>query len=433
MKRIAGLGAALAVLVAAAALSLSQSSPSTSGGAGDLRVDVEEKNPWTNLKLNNDPREFRFALISDRTGGHRAGVFSKAIERINLLQPEFVVSVGDLIEGYTEEKEKMTEQWKEFNGFVKKLQMPFFYVPGNHDISNPVMEKEWTRTLGRRYYHFTYRNVLFLMLDTEDPPEKGKDAPKDPIRIGEEQLAYVKKTLDANRDVRWTIVSLHKPLWYALESENSRWNDVEKLLAGRNYTVFAGHVHRYLKSVRQGMNYYMLATTGGGSKLRGPRYGEFDHITWVTMKKEGPIVANLMLDGIVSDTLQVADSEEPGVPAKNRKAVHATTVKVLYKGKPLTNAVVVFYSYSATTKKYSRSSDAMTEADGSSAMSTYTAFDGVPAGDYTVTITWQEPRYDESGKPTPNKLPAKYAKTQDSPLKATIKAGERNTVSFELE
>ena len=64
--------------------------------SGDLKIDVEGKNPWTNLRLNNDPREFRFAVISDRTGGHRPQVFSKAIERLNLLQPEFVVTVGDL-------------------------------------------------------------------------------------------------------------------------------------------------------------------------------------------------------------------------------------------------------------------------------------------------------------------------------------------------
>jgi 3',5'-cyclic AMP phosphodiesterase CpdA len=433
MNRLLGLGAAVAVFIAAAALSLSQSSTSPSAKSGELRVEVEDRNPWTNLKLNNDSREFRFAIVSDRTGGHRAGIFTKAIERLNLMQPEFVVSVGDLIEGYTEDREKMTDQWKEFNGYIGKLQMPFFYVPGNHDISNPVMEKEWTRTLGRRYYHFVYRNVLFLMLDSEDPPEKGKDAPKNPVRISDEQIAYIKKTLDANKDVRWTIVALHKPLWFALETEKSRWLDIEKLLAGRDYTVFAGHVHRYLKSVRQGMNYYMLATTGGGSKLRGPRYGEFDHLTWVTVKKDGPVIANLMLDGIVSDTLQVADTDEKGVPTKNRKPVHTATVKVVYKGKPVPNAVVVFYTHDAKAKKYNRISDALTEEDGTSAMSTYTAFDGVPEGEYTVTITWQEPRFDETGKPTPNKLPAKYGKTAETPLKAVIKAGEKNVLTFELE
>ena len=39
--------------------------------------------------------------MSDRTGGNRWGVFQDAIFKLNLLQPEFVMSVGDMIQGYT--------------------------------------------------------------------------------------------------------------------------------------------------------------------------------------------------------------------------------------------------------------------------------------------------------------------------------------------
>src|SRR5262245_54666540 len=173
MKRVIGLCVAGAVLIVAAAMSMNEK-VRTSSAVPELSIEVEQANPWTNLKLNNDSREFRFAVVSDRTGGHRPQIFSKAIERLNLMQPEFVVSVGDLIEGYTEEKDKLDTQWKEFNSYVSKLQMPFFYVPGNHDVSNPVQEKDWAKRLGKRYYHFVYRNVLFLMLDTEDPPSKEK-------------------------------------------------------------------------------------------------------------------------------------------------------------------------------------------------------------------------------------------------------------------
>ena len=435
MKRLLALGAAVLVLVAAAAWSVSQP-PASSAPSSALRIDVEEKNPWTNLKLNNDPREFRFAIVSDRTGGHRPQIFSKAVERLNLLQPEFVVTVGDLIEGYTEEKEKMESQWKEFHDYVKKLQMPFFYVPGNHDIANPLMEKEWIRTLGRRYYHFVYRGVLFLMLDSEDPPERGtkaKEADRNAIRISEEQVAYVRKTLEANRDVRWTIVSLHRPLWYMQEFDKSRFGEVEKLLAGRNYTVFAGHIHRYQKFVRQGMNYYQLATTGGGSKLRGVNYGEFDHLTWVTMKKDGPIIANVMLDGVLDESLKVADTAEEGVPTKDRKPVQPATVKVIYKGKPVAGAWIAFHTYNKTTKKYTRVSEGTADEDGTAAMSTYKAFDGVPEGEYTVTVVWQVPRFDITGKPTENRLPPQYATTAGSPLKAVVQKAEKSTFTLDLD
>ena len=34
-------------------------------------------------------------------------MFSRAVKQVNLLQPEFVVCVGDLIEGYTENRERL--------------------------------------------------------------------------------------------------------------------------------------------------------------------------------------------------------------------------------------------------------------------------------------------------------------------------------------
>src|SRR5262249_11046626 len=352
----------------------------------------------------------------DRTGGHRAKVFSQAVERLNLLQPQFVVSVGDLIEGYTDDKEKLAEQWQEFEGYVRKLQMPFFYVPGNHDVSNKTQDKEWGEKFGRRYYHFVYKNVLFVLLSSEESTGKGKDIGK----ISANQINYVKKVLDSNRDVRWTIVALHRPLWTESNGEKNGWIEVEKLLEGRRYTVFAGHLHHYRKYVRNGMAYYQLATTGGGSKMRGLRYGEFDHIAWITMKKDGPVIANVMLDGVYPEDMTVPESEEKGVPERNRKKTHPAAGRILYEGKPVPNATVVLWTYNAKTKKYSRAADALSESNGSYRLSTYRAFDGAPEGDFTVTATWREPQFDQRGKPTPDKLPERYAKPETSPLKATV-------------
>jgi hypothetical protein len=84
--------------------------------------------------------------------------------------------------------------------------MPFFYVPGNHDVSGEIVEEAWKERFGRRYYHFVYKNVLFLILCSDDP--HGKLG-----HIGDEQIAYVKKTLESNRNVHWTIAYVHRPLW----------------------------------------------------------------------------------------------------------------------------------------------------------------------------------------------------------------------------
>ena len=44
---------------------------------------------------------------------------------------------------------------------------------GNHDLTGKVLQDAWDERLGRRYYHFRYKDVLFLVLDTEDnTPER---------------------------------------------------------------------------------------------------------------------------------------------------------------------------------------------------------------------------------------------------------------------
>ena len=100
-------------------------------------------NPWTHLDFQNDPSHFTFAIVSDLTGGYREGVFEAAVDRLQLLRPEFTASVGDFIEGYTEDREEIARQWDAFDAMLGPLSAPFFYVPGNHDYSNAVMAEVW--------------------------------------------------------------------------------------------------------------------------------------------------------------------------------------------------------------------------------------------------------------------------------------------------
>ncbi len=243
--------------------------------------------PVTDKSFNNDQGIFRFAIMSDRTGGMQPGIFKQAIDKVNLMQPEFVVSVGDLIDGYTEDSTIWNAQWDEFDAIVKNLDMPFYYLPGNHDASNKLMIEAWHKRLGKDYYHFKYKDVLFLALNTDELEGGG---------IGLEQVAYAKKVLAENQDVKWTLVFMHRPLWSY--GDRSGYDDIEKALGKRPYTVFSGHHHHYRYKMQNGMEHFTLATTGGGSNLRGANVGEFHHITWVTMKEDGPTVAHVELLGI---------------------------------------------------------------------------------------------------------------------------------------
>jgi hypothetical protein len=309
MRRIL-LGATALGLAAVAAVYSARQAPANAPGAGanPMDIQVESKNPWTSLALNNQPRNFQFAIVTDRTGGHRPGVFADAVRKLNLLQPEFVISVGDLIEGYSEDSGQWALEWAEFQGKLQQLQMPFFYVPGNHDLSNPRMAENWKRKFGRAFYEFRYHDALFVALNSEDPPDSK------PYRFGPEQIRWFSDVLSRNQDVRWTFVFMHKPAWVFADDdpEQTGWNAVERALSDRKFTVFAGHVHNYARFVRNGRDYIMLATTGGSSKLRGKADGEFDQFVWVTMKDSEPIVANLLLDGIEDKNVRTLPIPKPG-------------------------------------------------------------------------------------------------------------------------
>ena len=300
-----------AALVALAAFAL------VSHGA-DARIDASTAGaqaPWTNLAADDADGNFHFLVVGDRQGNVRPGVFASAMPKANLLAPAFVVSVGDLISGYAEDQAQLDRQWDEFEGIVAGLESPFFYVAGNHDMSNALMAETWRRRFGPSYYRFVYKGVLFLVLNSElfgmaATPDRPVPGPWTQA----EQLAFVKQTLEEFPAPRWTFVFLHQPLWELAHRSRDDWQLVEEMLGNRDYTVFAGHRHRYAKAVRNDRKYFILATTGGNSALRGSVYGEFDHLVWVTMTTKGPRIANLMLDGIEDEDVT---AHPPGLPNLN--------------------------------------------------------------------------------------------------------------------
>ena len=184
--------------------------------------------PWTHLNFYNDPKNFKFAIVSDRAGGMRPGIFPDAARKLNLILPEFVMSVGDFIPGNTADRAQLEKEWAEFDAELKPLKVPFFFVPGNHDINNDVMRDVWNERSGVPYYSFVYKNVLFLALDSTG--EKGDIVP-------DCQVESMKKALEKYPDARWTFVFLHHPLW--LYDAPTGFAKVEKLLEGRQ-----AHGHR---------------------------------------------------------------------------------------------------------------------------------------------------------------------------------------------
>ena len=403
--------------------------------AEGFQIQVEEKNPFTGLKPNAAPEQFQFAIISDRTGSHRPGVFSKAVQQINLLQPEFVMSVGDLIEGSQDPKVNR-EQWNEFNSYTSQFQMPFFYVTGNHDAANPALSAVWKEKYGRKSYHFTYKNCLFITLNTND--ENGED-PKVASsfrkeRIGKEQLERVAGAIKDNPNVQHTFVFLHHPIWTAKDTKANGWDGIEELLGDRATTIFCGHIHTFRKFVRKGRNLYQLATTGGGSSMRGVEYGEFDQVAWVTVKKDGPVISHINLDGIYKEDLSPFESTETGREEAVPKELTRVYGTATLQGKPAEGLLAVFTEIPADAKTRPYSGNARTTKKGTFEVYANRGAPGLKPGKYKVHfVPAPSLVVDPNKKAVENPIPERFRSGATTPLVIDVPKGDGSSFTFNLE
>ncbi|OCC23354.1 metallophosphoesterase [Croceicoccus estronivorus] len=299
---------------------------------------AQEAVGWTEPP-RSDPDTIRFIVIGDRTGLARPGVFEQAVKQADGLRPEFVINVGDLIEGYTSDAAELAREWNEIDAAIAATRTPFFFVAGNHDLGNQLMLDSWRRQRGEPYYAFTWKGALFLVLDTEDPPidmppafaaqfhqlaaamkvdpkgaeeqlgaaladvnAKRASGASDPAmkamesaRFSDKQVQWAIDVLRRHADARWTFVLMHKPAW---KLNSAQFTEIETALGDRGYTVIAGHNHYYAYEQRNGRDYITMGTAGAVSHQHGP--GEMDHLAWVTLENDdAPSISLLKLTGIL--------------------------------------------------------------------------------------------------------------------------------------
>jgi hypothetical protein len=172
-------------------------------------------------------------------------------------------------------------------------------------VSNDVMREHWLTRHGVLHYHFRYRDVLFVVLDTQDPPqtagELAMEGPMDwlgtmPAHISEAQAAWAEEVIHANADVRCTVLSMHMPAWQG--DGHPALDRIRGALGDRPYTMFAGHTHNYRRMVVDGRDHIRLGNTGGVWVHDGDE-GNWDHVTTVTVTPTGLKIANVILDGVL--------------------------------------------------------------------------------------------------------------------------------------
>ena len=111
-------------------------------------------------------------------------------------------------------------------------------------------------------------------------------------------------------------------------------------------------------------------------------------------------------------------------PPANLKQTFPVKGKVLVDGQPAADVQIDCLPATGIDKSNPSVSTAKTDKDGTFALSTYKAGDGVPEGDYVLTFQWVTLKRFQQGGPEEDKLNGRYTNPQASTVKFTVKKGQ---------
>ncbi|XAM01731.1 metallophosphoesterase [Phycisphaeraceae bacterium D3-23] len=272
---------------------------------------ITNRDSRVQLPLTDEQDAFFFVVFGDRTGGPADGVqvLAQAVADTNLLKPDLVMTVGDMIQGYNNTAGWLA-QMREYKGIMEELDCEWFPVAGNHDIywrgpGKPEGEHEdnYEEHFGPLWYAFEHKDCWFVILHSDEGGADGRFEFGRPEsqRMSEEQFGWLTQTLESAADAPHVFIFLHHPRWNG-GGYGDDWQRVHALLAeaGNVSAVFAGHVHRMSHDgLRDGIEYVTLATTGGHQPGLVPGAGYLHHFDVVTVRGDDIGLAAIPVGGVM--------------------------------------------------------------------------------------------------------------------------------------
>ena len=253
----------------------------------------------TRVEPGSEPQGvFTFAFLADihlQPELEAGKGFRKAIDMVNQLKPDFVITGGDLIMDALETGYSRADSlYRMYGRFSAHFSMPVYNTIGNHDIlgwsggsgippSHPLFGKGmYVKRLGRTFYSFDYGGWHFIVLDSV---ERGTDRGYTG-RIDKQQLEWIRKDLSMLKRDTPIAVSTHIPLVSVIPQlregpgkgispsemvANSR--EVLELFGGHDLRlVLQGHLH-LIEEIKVGGTTYITAGAVSGKWWRGDRRG----------------------------------------------------------------------------------------------------------------------------------------------------------------
>jgi len=242
--------------------------------------------------LTEPKNDFRFSIMGDRTGGATHQIYGRVWREVDLLHPDFVINVGDTIEGGGDQVAET--QWQELRPIWERYNhYPLYFTPGNHDIFSDTSRKLYERESKRpSFYSFDYQEAHFTVLDNSRTTD-----------LSAEQLEFLEKDLEANKDKNPKLIFFHKPYWIATLKLGADMplHQIAKKYGVEN--IISGHGHQFVRIVRDGIAYMEVGSSGGQMRAalergHGFKEGRFYHHVWGRVKGRKVHFTVKEIDGI---------------------------------------------------------------------------------------------------------------------------------------
>lgn len=232
--------------------------------AGMPFLSFSSQKPKNEPKENSKDTSFEFSFLTDihlKPEMNAPLGFQMAIDKVNELNPDFVITGGDLVydvmRGDYARSEMLFDLYQKMS---RGFNMPVFNCIGNHDLFAIYAESPegadhpdykygmWERYFGKTYYSFDHKGWHFIVLNSLDvTEEKGYKGV-----FQAEQLDWLAEDLKNTPQSTPIVVTTHIPVlsthWQLkgqqgnVGVENSQ--EVFRLLENHNLKlVLQGHIH----------------------------------------------------------------------------------------------------------------------------------------------------------------------------------------------
>ncbi len=249
--------------------------------------------------------DFHFAVLSDRAGGVNQKEFKKVVNEIMQLQPDFIITVGDLSDDAQE------EQYQKAMEVMKSVNIPVYYTPGNNDIVDNDSELLFKKYTGKDpYYSFNVQNSHFIILDNSRIEAY--------TEMDSTQQNWFKNDLETNKNSEDIFVVMHKPFWADGIAINKKDEMHELFVKYHVKAVFAGHWHQYAHDQFDDVNYYMAGSSGAGFVNPNDNLGKFYQFLWCRLKDNQLTTSIIKTGAIFKDDLMTMEEEQLDYQIENK-------------------------------------------------------------------------------------------------------------------